>query len=154
MEGTRVPLLDDQMLREQIRSVGLRVTLSRLQVLAMLATLGSHHSVDEVVQALQVRGITLPRASVYNAMNDFVRTGLVQIADAGPGRALYEIAQSWHHHFVCRQCGVVIDVPCLVGEKPCLEAYLPGYLIAEAQIIFRGLCPECQRNIPGKKNVN
>jgi transposase len=43
---------------------------------------------------------------------------------------------------VCRQLAEV-DVPCLRGEKPCLEPDLPGVRVDEAQVIFRGLCAAC-----------
>lgn len=56
------------------------------------------------------------------SLDDLVATGLVMLADAGPGRALYEVATEWHHHFVCRRCQRVIDVPCEAGSRPCLEA--------------------------------
>ncbi|RMF93260.1 MAG: transcriptional repressor [Nitrospinota bacterium] len=140
--GARQP--GDQDLRKRLRDAGLRVTLLRLQVLAALIEQRGHWSVDEVFHTLRTRGVELSRASVYNAMNDFMRTGLVRIADTGPGRALYEVAQDQHHHFVCRQCGAIIDVPCIVGDPPCLQADLPGCTIDQAQVIFRGQCPNCQ----------
>ncbi|MBV9229386.1 MAG: transcriptional repressor, partial [Chloroflexi bacterium] len=69
--------------------------------------------------------------------------GLVMLADAGPGPALYEICLTWHHHFVCTECGIVIDIPCVKGEKPCLlPDWVPG-VVEEAQIIFRGRCAQC-----------
>lgn len=131
-------------LRLRIRESGLKVTLPRLEILSLLAMRGGHHSVDALHQQLLKKGVSLPRASVYNAIRDFVEHRLVQEADAGAGRAYYEFATDWHHHFVCRECGSIQDVPCAVGEKPCLEAVLPGYVIDEAQIIFRGLCPDCK----------
>ena len=47
------------------------------------------------------------------------------IAGAITGRALYEVNDVWHHHFVCRHCGEVEDVPCLKGRKPCLTPSPP-----------------------------
>lgn len=138
----RAPLSRDR-LRQQLRKAGLRVTLARLEVLAALTRLGGHHSADEVAAELKRRGVELPRASIYNAIRNFLQAGLAQQADIGPGRAVYEIAARWHHHFVCRNCGSVTDVACLKGQKPCLEPSLQGFEVDEAQIIFRGLCPDC-----------
>jgi Fur family ferric uptake transcriptional regulator len=80
---------------------------------------------------------------VYNALDALRTAGLVMAADAGPGRTLYEADTGWHHHFVCRECGAVVDVPCVEGEKPCIDAGVPGLEVDEAQIIFRGRCEAC-----------
>jgi len=81
--------------------------------------------------------------TVYNAVSALRSAGLVMAADAGPGRALYEAGEAWHHHFVCRRCGQVVDVACIVGRRSCLDAALDGVEVDEAQVIFRGLCTLC-----------
>jgi Fur family ferric uptake transcriptional regulator len=108
-----------------------------------LQTLGGHRSIDELLKELKARGTPLPRASVYNVIDILVKRGIVMLADAGPGPALYEVSVKWHHHFVCIDCGRVIDIPCVVGEKPCLlPEWVPG-TVEETQIIFRGRCADC-----------
>lgn len=131
--------------RETLRAAGLRATRPRTLVYAMLREVGGHRSVDEVVQLLEQRGHSIPRMSIYNVMADLTGASLVMAADAGPGRALYEASDEWHHHFVCRGCGRIEDVPCLTGRKPCLlpPKSLPGSTIDEAQVIFRGHCADC-----------
>ncbi|GMU91845.1 MAG: hypothetical protein AMXMBFR4_09030 [Candidatus Hydrogenedentota bacterium] len=126
---------------EKMRAAGLRVTRPRQVVYNLLKELGGHRSAEELLRELKSRGTNLPRASVYNVLNDLVLHGIIMQADAGPGSALYEVGMEWHHHFVCRECGHVIDVPCAVGAKPCLEPGVKGLRVDEAQVIFRGQCP-------------
>jgi Fe2+ or Zn2+ uptake regulation protein len=114
-----------------------------LAVLELLETLGGHRSAEELVAALEEGGDPFPRATVYHVLGTLERTGLVLLADAGPGRTLYESAAGWHHHLVCRRCSTIVDVPCLRGAKPCLHPDLPGAVVDEAQVIFRGLCAAC-----------
>jgi Fe2+ or Zn2+ uptake regulation protein len=46
---------------------------------------------------------------------------------------------------VCRSCGAIIDVECVVGASPCLSsADASGFIIYEAEVTFWGLCPTCQ----------
>ena len=129
---------------EQIRSHGLKATRPRRLVLETLSENSGHWSVDQIVDMLKDREHTITRMSVYNAIHALNRAGLVMIADAGPGRTLYEVSGKWHHHFVCRKCGSVQDIPCLKGKKPCL---IPspdiGAEVDEAQVIFRGICKAC-----------
>jgi len=106
---------------ERLRRAGLRATRPRLIILDVLERGSGHRSIDELLDLLRARGVRLPRATVYNVIRSLVAHGLVMVADTGPGRMLVEPAQSWHHHFVCRQCGAVLDVACVVGAKPCLH---------------------------------
>jgi Fur family ferric uptake transcriptional regulator len=133
----------DESTRGLLKDVGLRATHARILVYEVLLEVGGHHSVDDVVRMLGQRGNRIQRMSVYNVMNDLTTAGLVMCADTGPGRALYEVADTWHHHFVCRVCKCVVDIPCLEGKKPCLTPpWAPGR-VDEAQIIFRGVCDKC-----------
>jgi Fe2+ or Zn2+ uptake regulation protein len=135
----------DEVLREQLRERGLRVTAPRLLTYRTLAELGGHRSADEVYDAVVAGGGRLSRTSVYNALAALVVAGAVLGADAGPGRALFEASATWHHHVVCRVCGRVDDVACLTGEKPCLTADLGSWgTVDEAQVIFRGVCQACR----------
>ncbi|MEA2003107.1 MAG: transcriptional repressor [Actinomycetota bacterium] len=126
-----------------IRDAGLRATKPRILVYGVLRDVGGHCTAEEVAALVNDGGAPLPRASIYNVLDDLSRVELVMRADRGPGSAIYEIADVWHHHFVCRNCGAVADVPCVIGSKPCLHAEVPGAIIDEAQIIFRGLCASC-----------
>jgi Fur family ferric uptake transcriptional regulator len=136
-------VVSDADLERALRAAGLKSTRPRLLVLRYLRESGGHHSADEITDALTALDTSLQRGSVYNVLNKLEQHGLVSLADVGPGRALYESGSTWHHHFVCRRCDAVIDVPCVVGHKPCLDAELDGAELDEAQIIFRGLCSKC-----------
>jgi Fe2+ or Zn2+ uptake regulation protein len=49
-----------------------------------------------------------------------------------------------HHHVVCRSCGAIADVECVVGHAPCLTA--PdghGFVVDEAEVVYWGTCPDC-----------
>ena len=129
---------------ERLHAAGLRATRPRVAVLEALGADRGHRSAEELLVALAARQVRLARASVYNVLDDLVATGLVMLADVGPGRALYEAANEWHHHFVCRRCRRVTDVACEADSRPCLEVTVPGAVIDEAQVIFRGLCADCR----------
>lgn len=131
----------------RLRAAGLRVTPGRLAVVEALGREGGHRTADEIARALEGGGARLPRASLYHALAALVAGGVVMVADAGPGTARYEVAGTWHHHLVCRSCGAVVDVPCVRGERPCLEPDLPGALVDEAQVVFRGLCAACAAGV-------
>ena len=145
-------------LRERLHRRELRVTRGRIAVYDALVSLGGHRSAHQVHSALVGGGHRLSRTSVYSALEVLARAGLVMAADAGPGRALYEAGGRWHHHVVCRRCGTVSDIECVVGAKPCLEAGEGCGKVDEAQITFRGECRRCsscpqrKTRVPGEKD--
>jgi Fur family ferric uptake transcriptional regulator len=132
----------------RIRAAGLRATGPRIEVLRMLDTDHAHLTAAEVAERLGERGIDVARMSVYNVLSNLTRVGVLSAAEVGPGRTVYESGHGWHHHFVCRDCGRVIDVPCVVGAKPCLDTDLPGVEIEEAAVLFRGRCAACAAQAP------
>jgi Fe2+ or Zn2+ uptake regulation protein len=127
-----------------LRTAGLKATKSRLMILKALGDLGGHCSADQVHQFLGEQGHCVPRGTVFKVVGDLSQRGVLMVTDAGPGRTLYEYADKWHHHFVCRKCHKILDVPCVEGRKPCLlpDVDVPA-TIEEAQIIFRGVCHDC-----------
>jgi Fur family ferric uptake transcriptional regulator len=133
----------------RLRAAGLRVTRGRVAVVEVLERRGGHLTADEITRDMAGGGVSVPRASLYHALAALVARGVVLVADAGPGTGRYEIAGTWHHHLVCRSCGAIVDVPCLRGERPCLAPDLPGVVVDEAQVVFRGICAACA----GRGNV-
>lgn len=130
---------------QNLREAGLKVTSSRLRVLRALSDMGGHCSADQVHSYLAEQGLEVPRGTVFKVVGDLSTKGVLMVTDVGPGKTLYEYADHWHHHFVCRVCDKILDVPCFEGRKPCLlpGADLPA-TIEEAQIIFRGVCHSCE----------
>jgi Fur family ferric uptake transcriptional regulator len=56
-----------------------------------------------------------------------------------------------HHHVVCRDCGLTVDVDCAHGDAPCLEPEQShGFSLDEAEVTYWGLCPTCQSHDDGR----
>lgn len=133
-----------------IRDAGLRVTRQRV---AVLDAVGSSQHASAAAVLASVSGV-LPNVShqaVYDCLADLTRAGLLRrivVVDGGP--ALFETrTRDNHHHIVCRACGLVVDVDCAVGAAPCLEASdAAGFVIDEAEVIYRGLCAPCAEAAP------
>ena len=138
-----------------LRAQGLRATRQRLAVLETVHD-GGHLLADETAQRVRAQGgpsaeITLQ--SVYVILGDLERAGLIRKVDLGHGPALFETrVGDNHHHAVCRVCGAVEDVPCAVGHAPCLDPGASGMRIDTAEVIFRGVCRECQSAGLGTEN--
>ena len=128
-----------------LRRAGLRVTASRIAVLAEL-TDGEHLTADQVALAVRERLGTISTQAVYDVLGALTRVGLARRIEPAGSPARYETrVGDNHHHVVCRSCGAVTDVECVVGEPPCvLPSDASGFVIDEAEVTFWGLCPGCQ----------
>ncbi len=128
-----------------LRTHGLRVTRPRLAVLEVL-TRGGHPEVDDIVRQVRGRLDSVSVQGVYDVLGALSRAGLARRIEPAGSAARYEArAGDNHHHIVCRGCGAIEDVDCVVGERPCLEpGSAHGFAVDEAEVTFWGLCPDCQ----------
>jgi Fe2+ or Zn2+ uptake regulation protein len=130
---------------DELRSAGLRATGGRLAVLKALED--APHTDAESLYAI-VSSILpgIPKQSIYNALNDLTGKGLVRRVEPAGSAALYErrLGDN-HHHIVCRSCGKIADVDCVVGEAPCLQpSSVDGFSLETAEVTFWGLCDDCR----------
>ncbi len=128
-----------------IRGAGLRCTAQRVAVLDFLRSERRHRPADEVSSGVRERLGAVSTQGIYDALGALVGAGLARQIEPAGSPALYEArAGDNHHHLVCRGCGAVIDVDCVVGPAPCLEpSDRLGFVIDEAEVTFWGRCSEC-----------
>ncbi len=137
---------DSDNLHDTLRHAGLRVTASRLAVLAAVQGTGQHRDAEAVAEAARKRLGTLSTQAVYDNLHILESAGLIRrIQPSGhPGRYEARVGDN-HHHLVCRLCGATADADCTAHTVPCLEpSDTHGFVVDEAEIIFWGLCPDCK----------
>jgi Fur family ferric uptake transcriptional regulator len=128
-----------------LRKGGLRVTAPRLAVLSAV-TEGKHMTAEQLTTAARERVGAISTQAVYDVLGALTRGGFVRrIKPAGsPARYETRVGDN-HHHVVCRSCGAIADVDCVIGDPPCVvPADACGFAVDEAEVTFWGLCPDCQ----------
>jgi len=130
---------------ELLRSRALRVTRPRLATLGALRAEG-HLTADSVRSRISGEGGQVSVQAVYDVLTALTNVGLVRRIEPAGSAARYEVrAGDNHHHLVCRGCGAIEDVDCVVGSAPCLQPHSDhGFAIDEAEVTFWGYCPRCQ----------
>jgi len=129
-----------------LREHGIQVTAQRLAVLRAVRS-EAHITADGVAEVVRTEIGAISRQSVYDALGMLVEEGLVRrIQPAGSPARFEARAGDNHHHVICRICGRTADVDCAVGAAPCLTAADDhGFEVEEAEVIYWGRCPKCQR---------
>ena len=131
---------------ELLRQRGVQVTAQRLAVLRAVAS-QPHGTADDVEVLVRSDIGAISRQAVYDALGTLTEKGLIRRIQPARSPARYEDrVDDNHHHLVCRTCGRTVDVDCSLGSRPCLEvAEDHGFTIDEAEVIYWGQCPVCQK---------
>lgn len=129
---------------ELLRARGIHVTAQRLAVYRAVAA-HPHSTADAVAEAVRSEIGAISLQSVYDALTLLTTEGLIRrIQPAGSSARFETRVGDNHHHLICRLCGRVVDVDCVVGSAPCLQVVDDkGYEIDEAEVAYWGRCPDC-----------
>ena len=137
-----------------LRQHGVQVTAQRLAVLRAVTT-RPHGTANEIEELVRAEIGAVSRQAVYDALGTLADKGLIRRIQPARSPARYEDrVDDNHHHIVCRTCGRTVDADCAVGHKPCLQpADDYGFAIDEAEVVYWGSCPDCQRPAGGRELV-
>src|SRR4051794_20265460 len=135
-----------------LRAADLRVTRPRLAVLTAVHD-HRHADTETIIGAARAGLGDVSHQAVYDVLRALTDADLVRRIQPMGSVARYEArVGDNHHHVVCRSCGAIEDVDCAVGTAPCLTPFDDhGFVIDEAEVIYRGVCPDCLT--PGKGSL-
>jgi Fur family transcriptional regulator, stress-responsive regulator len=127
-----------------LRGAALRVTRPRVAVLSAVHD-HPHTDTTSIIAAVRDDLADVSHQAVYDVLRALTAAGLVRCIEPPGSVARYEArVGDNHHHIICRSCGAIADVDCAVGPAPCLTPSDDhGFTIDEAEVVYRGLCPDC-----------
>lgn len=130
---------------ELLRRHGVQVTAQRLAIMDVVANM-PHATADDLAEAVRGEIGSISKQAVYDTLGVLSEKNLLRrIQPAGSAARYEDRVGDNHHHLICRDCNVMFDVDCAVGDVPCLEAADDhGFEIDEAEVIYWGRCPACQ----------
>lgn len=126
-----------------MREAGLRVTPQRRAVWSAFGDGEDGHLAADEVFARARRGLPeLSRATIYNTLAAFVEAGMLQAVESR-GAVLYDPnPDPDHHHFRCRSCERLYDVP-VEGVEELRISGREEFVVDRKTVLLRGLCPLC-----------
>ena len=133
------------MLSTRLRDKGLRVTQQRVAVLEFLLATPRHPTAEEVGAAVNRLVPTASRASIYNVLHSLRECGLIDELVVGDAVARYDANLDRHHHFICRVCNAVEDVPFETFREAPRQRLADGHTIEDYTVTLRGVCPRCAK---------
>lgn len=133
-----------------LRNVGLKVTLPRVKILEILEkqTNDKHLSAEKVYKILLSEDEEIGLATVYRVLTQFEAAGLVTRHHFEGGNSVFELNKGSHHdHIVCMKCGKVDEFTDSVIEKHQEDiAKKLGYTLTDHSLYLYGFCSNCNQN--------
>jgi Fe2+ or Zn2+ uptake regulation protein len=129
---------------ELVRQHGGRVTSSRRILLRILFSSTGHRSAEELAGEVQAEAPDIHLSTIYRNLEELERLGVVVHAHFGHGPATYHLATSVHGHFVCEECGTLIEVPDSMFSGLARDASTRfGFTIDPHHFAMLGRCSAC-----------
>ena len=96
---------------QELKKVGLKVTLPRVKILQILENSPDRHmTAEDIYQLLRDADEDVGIATVYRVLTQFEVAGLIERHNFDNGPAVYELDRGEHHdHMVCTETGAVIE---------------------------------------------
>jgi len=118
----------------------------RSAVLEAVQSYKGHPTADDVYA--KVRG-TMPNISlgtVYRNLRLLVEDGTIgEVANPSGGGVQFDKMTAPHHHFICTECNVILDIAAMDASQLSSEVERQtGAKVQYNRLDFYGICPKCQ----------
>lgn len=103
-------LLDEADAVARLEAVGIKATAQRTLIARILLSGPQHLSAEQVLNRLERLGSRCSRATVYNTLGLFERSGLVREVVVDASRAFFDSTPGPHHHLYNVDTGEIRDI--------------------------------------------
>ena len=124
-----------------LKEHGIKITPQRLTILKYLDENKNHPTAYQIYSELKRTNPSFSKTTVYNTLEILKSKKLVQALSISETEMRYEFHNKMHHHFLCQQCGELLDI-----EVTCQfqnEMLQGEHKIEEVHGYFKGICKSC-----------
>lgn len=124
----------------------LKYSRQRESIKACLMDRHDHPTADAIYASIREDFPNVSLGTVYRNLNLLVELGEIQKLTCGDGKDHFDADISPHYHFVCRNCGAVLDLPLepFADMDQQAQECIGGQVDSHA-IYFYGTCEDCLR---------
>ncbi|MFQ5577022.1 MAG: Fur family transcriptional regulator [Anaerolineae bacterium] len=137
-------MLTEQLI-QTLRERRMKITPQRRFIFhALEQNMDQHPTVDDIYNAVRRTLPDISLTTVYNTLRELVTMGLLRQVDLGEGMTRFDPTTTTHHHLLCIHCGRLEDLFRQFANLNLSPEESQGFVIINHQVIFEGLCPDCQ----------
>ncbi|QOP46168.1 Fur family transcriptional regulator [Sulfurimonas paralvinellae] len=126
-----------------LRAHHLKATPQRLAIAATLYNRG-HVNIEELYEVMLKKFNSISLATIYKNINLMIENAFIQEVKIPNAKSVYELSKEAHSHMVCDNCGAVEDFTVDLSAVTSLAAHETNFKINKADLVFSGLCQNCQ----------
>ena len=122
----------------------LKYSKQRESIKNFLVTRYDHPTAETVYLNIRREFPNISLGTVYRNLNLLVELGEIRKLSCGDGTDHFDYDTSPHYHYVCRQCGRVMDIPMEATKE--LETAAKEFVLGtidDHTVFFYGICDEC-----------
>jgi Fe2+ or Zn2+ uptake regulation protein len=130
-----------------LRSKGGRATASRRILLEVLFSTDGHMSAEELALAVQTQAPDVHLSTIYRNLEELEQLGVISHSHLGHGPSSYLLATHAHAHFICANCGTMIEAPEAYFRSLARSAKADlGFTIDPKHFAILGRCAACSES--------
>lgn len=126
---------------------GLKYSRQREAILAYLHSTKEHPTAEVIYEQVRKEYPRISLATVYRNLNLLASCGKVIKVNCGDGFEHFDGNTSQHYHFLCNECGRVLDLK--VKDLDCMiDKAITNFdgIIHGHNTYFYGTCSDCQQS--------
>jgi len=136
-------------------AIGQRSTRQRAAVAGVLQDVEDFRSAQDLHEMLVARGERVGLTTVYRSLQAMAEVGEIDVLVGSDGQSLYRRCgqrSGHHHHLVCRECGLTVEV-----KGPTVERWTHaiaernGFSDVSHTLDVFGVCENCTRRELGRR---
>ncbi|MBR2988360.1 MAG: transcriptional repressor [Clostridia bacterium] len=128
---------------ENVVKVGERRSACRDAIYETLKSTKSHPCAEWVYERVNER-LPVGIATVYRNLKQLESAGLIVAIETNQGSVHYDADVSTHGHFICEECGKIIDVDLPPAQIELAQK--EGFEVKRSKVVLYGKCPNCAGN--------
>ena len=138
-------ILDAVEILKGLKDKGVRFTPQRQAILEFLLATDVHPTAEDIYKQVKVKFPGVSLGTIYNTLNMLKEHGFILELTCGDMSSRFDGNPVNHYHAMCGRCGKVVDFPCTLIEMDGLVVEKTGFIIITHNLVFNGICPECQK---------
>jgi Fur family peroxide stress response transcriptional regulator len=123
-----------------------RQTQQKVFLADYLSTHFDHPTAKELYDIACKSGIKIGLTSVYRLCEEMTKSGQLVPLLTPDGQIHYDWKRAGHYHFICTECGKIIDVPLTqAAEARFAQSSVPFEIVSTQAAVLYGRCLDCQK---------